>query len=279
MIYIFNFIIICFRLLPDKIIIIISKIIYFCLCFLIRYRSKTIEENIKNSFPELDKRSRYKLKKDYYKVISNYVTESMSFFAKGKNHIGRKLILDEQDTIDTFSKSIGPTILLSAHFGNWEVITSTLPTYFDIPVFGIYKPLNNKTIDKLVKEKRSQLRLQLIPMNDALRYIKKYQNTASLFVFISDQGPANMNNVVEVNFLNQRTPCLSGYQKIIQRFNLPAYYLKTVIEETSYHCTFQKLSSNAVVQEYMSLLEKDILRQPPYWLWSHKRWKRAHLLP
>ena len=29
----------------------------------------------------------------------------------------------------------------------------------------------------------------------------------------------------------------------------------------------------AITQTYVELLEKTIRRDPPYWLWSHRRWK------
>jgi KDO2-lipid IV(A) lauroyltransferase len=29
-----------------------------------------------------------------------------------------------------------------------------------------------------------------------------------------------------------------------------------------------------LTRQYMSLMEKTILRNPAYWLWTHRRWKR-----
>ena len=35
----------------------------------------------------------------------------------------------------------------------------------------------------------------------------------------------------------------------------------------------QDKSSDKCLEEYVSLLEADIKKQPVYWLWTHKRWK------
>ena len=34
-------------------------------------------------------------------------------------------------------------------------------------------------------------------------------------------------------------------------------------------------TANTIAEKYVRLLEKDIQDKPEYWLWSHRRWKRA----
>ena len=49
-----------------------------------------------------------------------------------------------------------------------------------------------------------------------------------------------------------------------------------------YVCRFEFISDNVkevptfgITDKYFSMLEAQIRRDPPYWLWSHNRWKRT----
>jgi KDO2-lipid IV(A) lauroyltransferase len=40
-----------------------------------------------------------------------------------------------------------------------------------------------------------------------------------------------------------------------------------------------KISEDEIIEKHVRLLEKNILEDPPIWLWSHKRWKHKRLKP
>ena len=40
--------------------------------------------------------------------------------------------------------------------------------------------------------------------------------------------------------------------------------------------TPNELEENAVTKEFFKRLEETIRREPKYYLWTHKRWKRTH---
>jgi len=68
---------------------------------------------------------------------------------------------------------------------------------------------------------------------------------------------------------------------IAKKTNFPVLYMKiTKPKRGYYNLEFSeiienpaKYSPNEITKIYMNCLEKDILEQPEYWLWSHRRWK------
>ena len=86
-----------------------------------------------------------------------------------------------------------------------------------------------------------------------------------------------------VDFLNHDTPVYSGPERIARMQHSQVYYLDIRRPRRGYYIgKFIKMADDAaecekftLTKEYFRLLEESIRRQPQYWLWSHRRWKRT----
>ncbi|KAA6319956.1 hypothetical protein EZS27_030211, partial [termite gut metagenome] len=84
------------------------------------------------------------------------------------------------------------------------------------------------------------------------------------------------------NFLNHDTPVFTGTERIAKQANLVVYYADITRPKRGYYvCEFKKLTDSptdfpnyTITEMYMCELEKTIIREPQYWLWTHNRWKR-----
>ena len=89
---------------------------------------------------------------------------------------------------------------------------------------------------------------------------------------------------VKEKFLHQDTAILTGPERIARKLNLPVIFLDTQKVKRGYYTVDMKLITenpketpeNYITERYARLLEKMILRDPAYWLWTHKRWKHKH---
>jgi KDO2-lipid IV(A) lauroyltransferase len=96
----------------------------------------------------------------------------------------------------------------------------------------------------------------------------------------ADQSPSK-EAAVWLQFLNQDTPFFAGYEKIAKKTNQPVIFVDVQkVGRGFYEVEFILISKNPeetednfIVQKYAQLVENQIVRQPSYWLWSHKRWK------
>jgi KDO2-lipid IV(A) lauroyltransferase len=76
---------------------------------------------------------------------------------------------------------------------------------------------------------------------------------------------------------------IKGPEALARKFGFAVVY--GVIRQVGrgrYVMHFTRISENAAAEEegavtncFARLLEQDIRRHPPLWLWSHKRWKRT----
>ena len=82
--------------------------------------------------------------------------------------------------------------------------------------------------------------------------------------------------------MNQPTPFINGTERLTKKLDMPAVYLDiTRMKRGHYNLNVvlmaeetKKIPDWQLTQQYAELLEASIRRQPPYWLWSHNRWKR-----
>ena len=70
---------------------------------------------------------------------------------------------------------------------------------------------------------------------------------------------------------------------IANTYNLPViYYTVNKVQRGYYELEFKLLCSEPLslpygelTEKYVNFLEKDILKEPSQWIWSHKRWKKT----
>lgn len=263
------------------------------------YRSEVIETNLSKCLrDQLSPDQLHHLKRAYYEVLTRYVMETVSLAAYAAKKPARWIDLaDAPRWQDWFGKRES-ILIMSSHYGNWEVVIPLLPTILQMDVVAFYKPVKNKTIDQWVKQSRGKFGLDLQPIEHTARVMAARRLGKTAYVFLSDQSPVNLNGAYWNTFLTQETPWLTGAEKLAARYNIPVVYLRHLPTKQSpetlanlltlstppvlYHCSFDLITeqpadmpTGQITEMYAKLLEEDIRREPVWWLWSHRRWKRA----
>lgn len=213
--------------------------------------------------------------------LSRIITESTRRL--NKKSIAKVKFFNVQKLQNECLKTNG-LILLASHYGNWELGCTLLPLHVDVPVYGVYKTVKNKAVDKILLTKRSKYGLHLVPMNKIARVILQNQknNKSAIYILIADQNPNSKNSIIWTDFLNIRTAYFNGALKLFQKYKFNVAYMKMKVGPTlwAYDVSFDSIidtSDNGayLTQSYSDILESQIKEHPEYWLWSHKRWKRS----
>ena len=107
--------------------------------------------------------------------------------------------------------------------------------------------------------------------NDTVRDMMtlKKEGNNNIVIFIADQTPSKANLHYWTTFLNQDTAMLNGAERIARKLDLPVIFLDVQKVKRGYYTVEMKL----MTESYARMTEKMILRNPAYWLWTHKRWK------
>ena len=267
--------------IPFNSIELLTKFLFPLVYNVLKYRRNVVRSNLSNAFPELEYNDLKKLEQQHYKYIIRLLLETFQLSKWTINTLKKHVYFDEA-SIKLLNKlySSGKSIVIyTGHYGNWEWVVSYLGHVLNHKQMVIYKPIKDKTFESLINKNRSKFGTQMISMNDARESIMQEKGLFSVLV-IGDQSPRGK-NLYWTKFLNQDTCFFKSAFDIAKNRNLTQLYLKTdVSSQGHYKLSLQMIndsnqdkSSDKCLEEYVSLLEADIKKQPVYWLWTHKRWK------
>lgn len=276
-------------LLPLRVLYVVSDVLQWVACDVLRYRRPLVEQNIAASFPELTAKEQRKIVRGFYKNFTDVFIETIKLLHISDKEMRRRMVFEGCEQIDALVKKGIPVGVFCSHFCNWEWITSiVLYAYVDekVKYSQIYRPLRNKWFDRFYLSLRSRFHTDSIAKNAVLRELITVRKAGAAFVtgFISDQKPSHNDGLHSIRFLNQDTPFITGSELLLRKFHAAAFYADVERVKRGYyrikiiHITddVSLTEEYAVTDRYGSLLETSIRRQPEAWLWSHNRWRRPH---
>ena len=269
-----------------KLIYVLSNGIAFLLNHVFQYRRKVVETNLRNSFPDKSIAEIKAIRNGFYKNLSDIILEGIKGLSMSKSALEKRFQYLNVDIVNEAFENGKSAIVMASHIANWEWGVLSFNFWTKGQVVGVYKPLNNKSVDAYYNNKRKKFGLQLTSMAQTGRTIIKRKNEPTVFVFIADQTPSDVQNAHWFDFLNQDTPFLHGVDKIARKTGYAIF--NTDIKRVGrgkYEVTFKKLvdapdalSETEVTQLYVEELEQIINDRPESWLWSHRRWKRKRVV-
>lgn len=269
--------------IPDSILRLLSKGIYCTIYHFFGYRKSVVRENLRRSFPALAEKYRRDIEKKFYRQFSELITEIVRLIRFKDTTTHGYLRLAHPELLQDYLKKGQNLVILTGHFGNWELITGSLLSV-GYRVLAVYKPQSSPLANSLMNRIRKQPGLTLIPMKETIRAIhREKENGGSPYclLLVADQIPARGDIHFWIPFLNQETAFFTGGEKIALRFDMPVLYFNQ--HKTGYgsyegsleaiYDGSEVLPEHAITSRFAGLLENSITREPYLWLWSHRRWK------
>ena len=273
-------------LLPFSILYVLSDFTYLIVYYLIGYRKKVVRENLKRSFPGKTDRELLATEKKFYHHLCDLLFESMKMATISKEEMSRRMkILNYEPLLKHYDENKS-VLLITSHYGNWEW-TSSFSMYLpaDKPMYQVYKQLKNKFFDRLIYNLRIRFGSVNVEVNELFDVLSslKQQGKMGMIGLISDQSPSRKGIKYQSQFLNQRTPVITGTEIIAKKYDFPVYFVQIRRVKRGYYtcnpvpiCLHPQESGKfEITEKYIRLLEQEIMAEPAYWLWSHRRWKFA----
>lgn len=268
--------------IPFRALYFFSDIFAFVIRDIIRYRRKTVRQNIQLAFPEKTEKERKKIENGFYRAFSDVLLETLKSYTLSHDTFHKRMFFENPEILDPYYEQRKSCIFLLAHYGNWEWVTHIIP-YLKHHSCVLYKPLHNKFVNDYVYKRRQKLQMSLYSIEQTGLMVRRHIHQPAIFAYISDQNPPfEPEEPYWVQFFNRPTAALGGAETLARKFNLPVFYvwLKPV-RRGFYTLKLEPLSlkpqdtaPGEITQLYMSKLEEQIRGTPEYWLWSHRRWKR-----
>jgi KDO2-lipid IV(A) lauroyltransferase len=274
-------------LLPLSFLYLLSDLLYVGIYRLARYRLQVTRRNLQASFPEKTEAERRQMERDFYRHFADYIVETIKLAHVSAGEIRRRAKMLNPELIDRLiDEGHSCILILLGHYGNWEWFTAGNDFFAAAKMYPIYRPLSNKAFDRLFIHLRARFGAIGIRKRETVRDLirLKQEQTPALPVFLADQTPSRGNLLYWTRFLGQESAILTGPERIARKLNLPLVYADMrKLKRGYYNVEFKLLTATPqespdfyLTEQYTRLMEQTILRQPAYWLWTHKRWKYKH---
>lgn len=259
----------------------ISTLIYFFLFRVFGYRKKVVSGNLAKSFPEKNETERRRIMKRFYRQLCDVLTEGIKAFTISKDDLRLHLVCKNPELVRKYYDEGKSVIIAVGHYNSWELFLTGINLFIRHRAVVIYQPLRNRYLDMKLRQKRGEYRTIMLPKNEVKAFFKAERKELSATVFAIDQSPPKAENSYWMTFLNQDTGVLFGTEKYAKDFDQPVVYARlNKLKRGYYSLEFTDVSSHPretkhgeITEKITRLLEKDIIANPEYWLWSHKRWK------
>ncbi len=267
-------------LLPYPLLYLLSDIFFLIMYRVIGYRKEVVFANLRNSFPNKSKQELKKIMSDFYRHLCDIIMESVKGFTISEKQLRKRLIIKNPEFSNYFADNGQSIIFVGGHYNNWEICAQAFAMYSKHKCIGIYKPLSNAFINDKIYTSRSKYGMHLISMKQTKKSFEDGDEPKAI-VFGSDQNPANPKRAHWVHFLNQDTGVLFGVERYAIEYDWPVVFVsirkvKRGYYEVEYSLITDKPTEQPhgkITEDFTKRLEQDIINQPQYWLWSHKRWK------
>ncbi len=274
--------------LPLGILYMLSNVLFVLVYYMVRYRRKVVRKNLQNAFPDKSKNEILRIERRSYLHFCDYIVEMIKLIHVSHKTMRKHFEIKNIHVLDDYYKKNQNIILYLGHYGNWEWTLFAKAAQenhaHEYKAYSVYHPLSNKAFDEFMLNLRSKSGSVLVPQKKVMRTIieMRKNNTPGFFCFIADHSPRRSGIAFWMNWLNQETAPIVGPEKLAQQTGYPVVYLDIQKPKRGYYTAEfiimtgdpRSLPEFEITKQYMHLMEKTILRDPAYWLWTHNRWKQ-----
>jgi len=272
-------------MLPMSVLYLFADVLYFFVYHVGRYRRKVVRTNMTNSFPDKTEEEIIDLERRFYHFLTDYFAETIKIAGMSQEKLAERARIKNPEVIfDLIDKGHSCFILTAGHYGNWELFSAS-GIYFQgrASLDHVYRPLKNKAFDKLFIYLRTRFDSPGIKKDEVARTIVELKRKKSndIVTLVADQTPSKGYLEYWTTFLNQDSAILLGPEKIARKFDVPVLFADMERVKRGYYTLELKLITETpketpdyfITEQFVRLMDTCIMRDPAYWLWTHKRWK------
>ena len=247
---------------------------------LIPIRKKEIISSLTKSFPEKNQKEVLKIAKDVYKQFVITMVEIIYFPKMSRKELKSFVNFENIYLVEEALKKGKGAIMLSAHYGNWELLAISFAQRYPLSV--VVAQQENLLVDKMIDDIRSGKGYNTIYKDKApigvLRALRKNEFVAIL----ADQDAGSQG--VFVTYFFQKASTAKGPAVFALRAQCPIIVSFCIRQpDGRYFATFEEIelpedidnekNIEIIMTKYSRLLEKNVRAHPSYWFWFHRRWK------
>lgn len=245
--------------------------------------SRVADANLRLAMPELDAAERRRIVRGVWENLGRTATEFAHVPQLRRTDSGPGWEIAGEAVLRQAVAEGGPMILVSGHYGNWEVLPLVAAAY-GIRMSSFYRPASNRLIDRLIVDLRRAV------VGDVPNFPKGAAGARAAMAHLRGGGSLGvlvdqkLNDGIAVPFfghdamtapataamaLRYRCPVIAGR---VERLG-PARFRLTVEPALAPPDSGDRQADIvALTTAINAVLERWIRARPDHWLWLHRRW-------
>jgi KDO2-lipid IV(A) lauroyltransferase len=272
--------------LPYFVLYAFSDFLFVVSFYLVRYRRKIVEKNLRNAFPEKSSAELKQIEKEFYRNLCDYGVEMLKLMTMSKEEVLKRMKFTNLELLEGYRKDNQSIFFLASHQFNWEWLLVSASLTFPMAIEFVYQPVNSKFFDKFSLLSRTRFGARAIKRDEVARELIKRRDLLRGIASVADQYPGYGHDKKYVSqFLNQETAFFYGTNQLALLTQFPVLYYEIRRVKRGYYSASPvvigtppyRKTDDVVIENYVRELEKTIRKYPSGWLWSHNRWKKRHL--
>lgn len=229
-----------------------------------------------------------------YKSVLRYCHKNLALVLLQVLRSSRFSIKEMQDTvsfenrhyIDDAIKEGKKIIIISAHYGNWELGATAVGALIH-PITSIHKKMNDDYFDDYLLRSRSKFNMTMVEKKGAVRHLVKALKNNQIITMMIDQN-VNPKDGIIVDFLGAKATQSAAPAFLARKFDalIIPILIHTSSDKENVITIFEPIVTAKTDNEEKDILEStqaqadmlsDVIKAYPQpWFWCHKRWKSTH---
>ncbi|MCK0131724.1 lipid A biosynthesis acyltransferase [Flavobacteriaceae bacterium F08102] len=271
-------------ILPFRVMHLVSDFFYIVTYYIIRYRRKVVEKNVRLAFPEKSPKEIKSLIKKSYRHFVDVLFEMIKSFTISEAEISARYKFTNIELIHALEKQGKSILLMGGHYGNWEWIF-ILNKYIKSTGFAVYKKLENPYFERQIRRSRGRFGTHLVPTKETSSTIDRNhrEKVQAMYGFLTDQSPKRNKAHHWGPFFGVEVPIHTGAEYLAKKHDLAVVMFTTKrVKRGYYESTFEILTEQPnsvkdfeITDTFLQKFEDHIKEAPAYYFWTHKRFKHA----
>ena len=249
-----------------------------------RHRRRAME-HLRRSFPhwnqqQIDQAARGSMRSLVYLGLEVMLTTRLLTPHTWRRHVH---LSNMQQALRLLLEDHRGLIMLTGHFGNWEVVGYTLAT-LGFPTVAIARSLDNPYLNEHVLGIRERTGMKIVDKSGATQSVQEVLDRHGVVGFIADQDAGRKGAFVD--FFGRKAATYKIIALMAMEYDVPVVigYGRRLGAAFEFEIGVQQVILPSqwadkpdpvmwITQEYTKALEEVVRRTPEQYLWVHRRWK------
>jgi Kdo2-lipid IVA lauroyltransferase/acyltransferase len=248
-------------------------------------RRRIAEENLQAAFPDAEPAWRQAVARLSYHNLGITLIELLTFPYITPNEARAALEMRGMEEVEQVLKRGTGVLLLSGHYGNWELLGFTFPLYLNTATSIIIAEQPNKIAAMYLDWYRRRTGNRTIPIQNSARTIVKRLLSGEAIALLADQA-APPEHAVFVPFFGRLAATYPAPARLALQYDIPMFAAFAERLENGQYCAsirriphedlrYTPEGITELTKRHVQALEEAIRKHPELWAWQHKRWKYA----